>query len=191
MGKIYCTECGNENNDSDKFCSSCGNPLNSTKTTELPKISLDNHQIIIIALIAVIILLFVGILSTGFLTPKIPLSTADFGYFEMGIPEGSSFNQVESIGHLMPQYENTGKYSEDFGLVSYSAKPQETNVASDLIEENDNMKLYELNKGLQEKSGKNYYELLYEKDGMYFDLSGENPDLLKQAAETIVVKNNY
>lgn len=191
MSKIYCSKCGSENDSSDKFCSSCGKPLNNTKTNELPKINLDNHRIIIIALVAIIILLFIGILSTGFLTPKIPLQTTNFGQFEMGIPKGSNFNQVESIGHLMPQYENNGKYSEDFSLISYSTKPKETGIASDLIEENNNMKLYQLSKGLRDNSGKNYYELLYEKNGMYFDLSGENPDLLKQVAETIVVKNNY
>ena len=198
MGKIYCTQCGNENDDSSKFCSSCGEPLDnnnttalSNKTTTLPNINLNNHKIIIIGLIAVIILLFVGILSTGIFTPNIPLQTADFGYFEMGIPEGSSFDQVNSMGNLMPQYENNGKYSEDFGLISFSTKPKETGIASDLIEENDNMKLYQISKDLRDRSGKNYYELLYEKDGMYFDLAGENPDLLKQVAETIVVKNAY
>lgn len=33
MGKIYCTECGAELNESVKFCSSCGTPVNDTDIT--------------------------------------------------------------------------------------------------------------------------------------------------------------
>lgn len=36
MGKIYCTECGTELDDSVKFCSSCGTPLSNENNASKP-----------------------------------------------------------------------------------------------------------------------------------------------------------
>ena len=42
MGKIFCTECGTELNDSVKFCSNCGTPLNDENDSFKSNKSINN-----------------------------------------------------------------------------------------------------------------------------------------------------
>ena len=44
MGKIYCTECGAELDDSVKFCSSCGTPIDKKDITSTDKITANNKD---------------------------------------------------------------------------------------------------------------------------------------------------
>ena len=53
---MKCSKCGFENKDKAKFCTKCGNPLNSAEPAPEPKNS-SNTKYIIIALIAIIIVL--------------------------------------------------------------------------------------------------------------------------------------
>lgn len=187
MGKIYCTQCGEELDDSASFCSKCGESLNDTTAIEPRKNIIPNKKLIFVA-IGVVIVLFMGIILIGSMGTGIPLEHSDFGIFEIDIPEGSNFEIYSSFSSAII-YDNNGKYSEEISGLSVHSKYHDPNVASELVEESDNMKVYQLAKGLREKSDDNFYEVLYEQDGLYFDLSGENLDLLKQMANTIVVKN--
>ena len=45
MGKIYCSECGSELEDTVKFCSSCGTPVDNTDITPNSNEKLDNNNI--------------------------------------------------------------------------------------------------------------------------------------------------
>lgn len=192
MGKIFCSQCGSEHNDSDSFCEKCGKPLINTKPTTIQKNKSSNDKLIILALIGVIILLGVGILASGVLTPKIPLKHMDFGVFEIDVPEDSDFQQYDSVSVLnyhSAVYSNKGFNSEDFSTISVSTKSIENNVPV-LVEQTGNMKLYKSNDMQVSKFGEEY-NLILEKNGFYFSLSGSNKDLLKEVAETIVVKNTY
>lgn len=45
MGKIFCTECGTELDDSVKFCSNCGTPINKESTSDNSKAETNNDTI--------------------------------------------------------------------------------------------------------------------------------------------------
>ena len=191
MGKIYCSECGSEHDDSDSFCEKCGKPLINTKTTTIQNNRLSNDKIIVIAVIGVIILISVGILASGVLTPT-PLKHVNFGLFGMDVPEDSDFQEYDSFSILNSYhaiYENKGFNSEEFSTITVSNEPIENSVPV-LVEQTGNMKLYKSNDMQISKFGE-FYDLILEKDGFYFSLSGSNQDLLKEVAETIVVENTY
>ena len=75
MGKIYCTECGAELNESSAFCSKCGNPIDSDEKSNAKSNSINTNDLtnniqntilnkpIIIILGVVILLLIVGIFA--------------------------------------------------------------------------------------------------------------------------------
>ena len=45
MGKIYCTECGTELDDTVKFCSSCGTPVdNNDKMTDSNDVNINDKS---------------------------------------------------------------------------------------------------------------------------------------------------
>ena len=102
---MNCPKCGNENENEAKFCKHCGTPLNSvsnatTKTT-------DKNKMIIIALIAVVAILAVGVLFAGGLFKSdVPLEKKDFEVFEMDVPVGSEFVATSSL----PSYGNIGGF---------------------------------------------------------------------------------
>lgn len=50
MGKIYCTECGEELEDSVSFCSKCGNAIENN-SSKIVKSSKDNRKILIIGVL--------------------------------------------------------------------------------------------------------------------------------------------
>lgn len=190
MGKNYCSNCGAKLEDSDEFCSECGTALNVSNQLKTQKnTNFDSKKLIFIA-IGIVVILFVGFLLVGSMGTGVPLETVDFEIFEISLPEGSNFEQYNSMGNLMPIFENTGAYSEDISGITISDKPIESGVASDLIEEKDNMKLYTVdeNSFIGKNGGTGFYSLMCEQDGLYFKLDGENPNLLKEVAQTIVVK---
>ena len=122
---MKCPNCGEENNPDSKFCKNCGKSLESVVTQEnIPK-TLEKNKIIIIALIAIVIILAVGVIfAGGFLKGNVPLETMDFEIFKMDVPEGSNFVETNSI----PNYgfggfvglQNGGKYSTEVNTLMIS-----------------------------------------------------------------------
>lgn len=93
MGKIYCTECGTELDDTVKFCSSCGTPIDKDTTTNSKEVTDNtpsnkdpakiketskksiNTKHLIIGAIAVIILIILGLIIV---TVTSPLNSAGY-----------------------------------------------------------------------------------------------------------------
>lgn len=186
----YCSKCGTKLEDTDEFCSNCGASLNKSSFIESQKNSLYEYKKLIFIVIGVIVILFVGVMLMGSMGNGVPLVHADFEAFEMDIPEGSTFEIYKSFSDSII-YENNGKYSEDIDGMMVSTNSIDTSVAHKLIDESDDMKLYTVdeNSFVGKNGGTDYYQLLCQKDGLYFELSGKNPDLLKQVSKTIEVTN--
>lgn len=121
---MNCPECGEENNNDAKFCRNCGSELEPTSTAT-PTPMQDKNKIIIIALIAAVIILAVGVIfAGGFLKGNVPLETMDFEIFKMDVPKGSEFVETQTI----PNYgfggfialKNGGEYSKEVNTLMIS-----------------------------------------------------------------------
>lgn len=121
---MNCPECGEENNNDAKFCKNCGSELELVETTTTTPIR-DKNKIIIIALIAAVIILAVGVIfAGGFLKGNVPLESMDFEIFKMDVPKGSEFVETQTI----PNYgfggfialKNGGKYSTEVNTLMIS-----------------------------------------------------------------------
>ena len=121
---MNCPECGEENNNDAKFCKNCGSELEPVETTTTTPIR-DKNKIIIIALIAAVIILAVGVIfAGGFLKENVPLESMDFEIFKMDVPKGSEFVETQTI----PNYgfggfialKNGGKYSTEVNTLMIS-----------------------------------------------------------------------
>ena len=104
MGKIYCTHCGSENEDSDKFCSSCGNAIEND-SPKIVKNSKDTRNILIIGCLAIIVvLLLVGII---FMAQGTSATTYEINGLEFNIP--NTYDKYQSSSET-----NYGMYSETY-----------------------------------------------------------------------------
>lgn len=115
---MYCSKCGESNEENAKFCKKCGSKLEKNdKPTEIKKTS-DKSKIIIIALVGVVIVLALCVIfAGGFLKGHVPLETKDFSKFEMDLPVGSDFVETDSLQNYgyggYVKMENSGKYSKE------------------------------------------------------------------------------
>ena len=77
---MYCPKCGEENMGNPTYCKKCGTKLKNKEiaVNEPPKTN-DKNKIIIIALVAVIVILIVGMLFVG-------------GVFKSGTPQANASN---------------------------------------------------------------------------------------------------
>ena len=189
MGK-YCTKCGTKLEDTDDFCSNCGASLNNETFAKSQKSTYPDYKMLIFIAIGVIVILFVGIMLFASMGSGIPLVHADFEAFEMDVPEGSNIEIYQTFSDTI-LYENNGAYSEDISTMTASVNPIDTTIADRLVEENEDMTLYKVNEDsfVAKNKGTVYYELLCQKEGIYFKLGGTNPDLLKEMSKTIELKN--
>lgn len=104
MGKIYCTECGEELEDSASFCSKCGNAIENN-SPKIVKSSKDNRKILIIGGLAIIVvLLLVGVI---FMAQGTSANTFEINGLEFTIP--SAFDKYQSSSQT-----NYGMYSETY-----------------------------------------------------------------------------
>lgn len=186
----YCTKCGTKLEDTDDFCSNCGTSLNNSGFAQSQRNSSPNYKMLIFIAIGLIAILFIGAMLLSSMGSGIPLVHADFEAFEMDVPEGSNIEIYQTFSDSII-YENNGAYPEDISTMTVSTEPIEPTLATVLVEENDDMALYKVNENsrLVKEIGTVYYELSCQKDGIYFNLGGTNPDLLKEISETIELKN--
>ena len=119
---MNCPECGEENQNDARFCRNCGAKLESAPPATS---AMDKNKIIIIAMVAVIVILAVGVIfAGGFLKGNVPLESMDFEIFKMDVPVGSEFVETNSI----PNYgfggfvalQNGGKYSKEVNTLMIS-----------------------------------------------------------------------
>ena len=127
-----------------------------------------NSKTLIIAAIALIIIIFGGIMLTQDSAPKeenitaydVPLKSADFSYFEIKAPENSNFtlkNAVNETSKGMVYWKNMGNYSKEVeGIII------DKNLTDQLIHENMNL--------LTNDSGTK----VYESNGVYQVVKTEN-----------------
>lgn len=108
MGKIFCSQCGTELDDSAKFCSNCGNVIED----DSPKItnnSYDNRKILIMGGIAIlVILLLVGGI---FIAQNSGGNTFEINGLQFNIP--NAFDKYESSSQTI-----YGMYSETYEFSS-------------------------------------------------------------------------
>ena len=139
---MKCPKCGKENSDNAKFCTSCGNTLES-KTK-------DNNKLIIIALVAIVIVLAgVAIYASGIFTPQTEFETRNFDGFTMDVPVDSDY--VLSDEHTTdPKNIFVGYRNNDYDtFIDNSGFYVGTNVTkklatwdSELLEEDGNLSIY-------------------------------------------------
>lgn len=78
---MKCPNCGNENNDSAKFCKSCGASLKTDDAKIITHKKEDNNNTkIIIAVMAVVVILLAGVLlyTSGILNTEVELQNQEY-----------------------------------------------------------------------------------------------------------------
>ena len=181
---MKCPNCGWENKSSARFCEKCGTELTQPSNT-------NNNNKIIIALIAAVAILAVGVIfAGGFLNSEVPLETRDFEVFTMAVPKGSEFQEFTS----MPSYgniggfiflENVGDYSKEVYMleVSTTASDSPTEEFSfDHTDEGD-VAVYKDHTG----QSKLYYATK-KIDGYTFALMGEDYKTMVKMINSVEIK---
>lgn len=154
MGKIYCTECGAEMDESMKFCSSCGTPINNTDTNTKPNETIEsnktsnndiktkkssNSKYLVGGIIAIII---IAVLGFVIITVSSPLYSADYTVdtsdysvsSSQGAPtfdrlfDGSNINFKEKDGNgkIDIWHRNADGEDVDYYLKQYSTYDKDT-----------------------------------------------------------------
>ena len=126
---MQCPKCGDENDDSAKFCKSCGQDFaNASK----PKNRTNTIIIIVLAIICIGLLCAIISIATQ---PDIPLEPQDFEILKMSVPVGSDWQvsqSVPSVGNVggLVYLSNEGEYAHEvssFGVstgIGSSIPPQ-------------------------------------------------------------------
>ena len=186
---MKCPNCGEENNPDSKFCKNCGKSLESVVTQEnIPK-TLEKNKIIIIALIAIVIILAVGVIfAGGFLKGNVPLETMDFEIFKMDVPEGSNFVETNSI----PNYgfggfvglQNGGKYSKEVNSLLISNIAGSSHPSSVSLDRTEgDIKVF------KDNQGRDAYYIVRELDGYEFVLIGNDDPTMIKMLKSIQITN--
>ena len=149
--KRFCENCGSQLSPDEIFCSNCGHSQNEKQPVQTVK---NDNTKIIIALIAVIAVLAVGVglMAGGVFHQEVPLETQDFGVFTMLAPEGCNFVETSS----MPSYgfggfiymNNAGAYSEEVGVLGISTTAGSSHPSQVSLERVDgDIKIFKDNQG--------------------------------------------
>ena len=182
---MNCPKCGKENREDSQFCKECGALLK--ESNEPAKTSYDKNKIIIIALVAVIALLAVGLIfGGGLFKSEVPLETMDFEVFTMDAPVGASFEEFTSIpsfGNIggLIYLENTGQYSSEVTMLGVSKMG--ASIPSEVK--------YERQEGdvviFKDKEDTGLYLAALEKDDFSFSLMGRDPDTMVRMLNTLEI----
>ena len=184
---MRCPNCGEENNPDSKFCKKCGESLEHGVTPKNTPNTLEKNKIIIIALIAIIVILAVGVIfAGGFLKGNIPLESMAFEIFKMDVPKESNFVETNSI----PNYgfggfvalQNGGKYSKEVNSllisnIAGSSHPSE--VSLDRTE--GDIKVF------KDNQGHDAYYIVRELDGYEFVLIGNDDKTMIKMLKSIQI----
>lgn len=185
----YCKNCGTPLKEDVKFCPDCGEMV-EPKPQQTQQ---DNkNKLIIIGLISVIAILAVGIvLSSGILTPEVPLETMDFGVFKMSVPVGAEFEEFTSV----PNYgtiggfiflENVGNYSKEVFMLDVSTMQfHSTADEFEFDHKEGDITVY------KDKTGQsNLYYVFKEIDEYDFGLMGEDKNTMVKMLNSIEITDN-
>ncbi|MGX8693682.1 MAG: zinc-ribbon domain-containing protein [Methanobrevibacter sp.] len=181
----YCKNCGAQLNENAKFCPDCGTeaPI-KTKRQPLDK---DTRNIII-ALIAVVAVLSIGVaIASGFFH-EVPLETLDFGPFKMDVPQGAKFEEFSSI----PAYpgiggfiflENKGDYSKEVNMLDVSTLQGHAVASAFVLDRKEgDIEIY------KDHTGQSNLKYVFRDMGNYdFGLMGEDTDTMIKMLNTIEI----
>lgn len=183
---MNCPKCGNENENEAKFCKHCGTPLNSvskatTKTT-------DKNKMIIIALIAVVAILAVGVLFAGGLFKSdVPLEKKDFEVFEMDVPVGSEFvatSSLPSYGNIggFVVLENGGDYSKEVSSIMVSTIQGSSHPSETSLDRTEgDIKVF------KDNTGHELYYIQREVDGYEFSIIGKDDQAIIKMLKSVKI----
>lgn len=190
---MKCPKCGSENNDTAKFCKSCGEKLFSDENKIIThnKNGDDKNKKIIIGLIAVVLILIAGVAlyASGVFGSNVELQTQEFDGFKLDVPVDSKFKLSDSYttdsNNIFVGYLNDGKYSDS--LVGFQVG---TNLTEDLVdsfanlEETDgDLKIY------KNDTDETFYEVYTEGKDANFVLLGTDLNTMKRMAQSFEDKD--
>ncbi len=185
---MKCPKCGNENDDSAKFCKNCGNPLEAKAPT-----GKNNDKVILIALVAIVAILIVCVLafSGGLFKSDVPLETTDFGGITMLTPVGSNYVETSSIPAFgsvggFVQLENDGKYSrEAYGIMFSTIQANTPPSQVSLDRQEGDITIYKDNEG-----GEGIY-MTRNVDDVEVSLIGNDEDTLIKMLKSVKVTEDF
>ena len=91
---MFCKQCGKELKEEEQFCSSCGTPVNSEKTSTV-KANVRSKKSIMIAIICVVVLTtIIGVIKKN--TATVETGTSDSGLFGLGQKDDKGFEQASA-----------------------------------------------------------------------------------------------
>lgn len=174
-----CNNCGTENSNSAKFCETCGQELESNKTT--------NHKKIIFLLIGIVVLLVIGISIVSMVSTTSTV-TKDFGGISILVPEGSNFVESRSLpnygygGFIL--FENSGEHDNKVHAIMFStvkgANPP-SEVVLDRVE--DGVSIY------KDANGKNKYYIQRNVGDYTVNIIGGDLPLMLKMIKSVQINN--
>ena len=152
-----------------------------------------NPKTLIIAAIALIVIIFGGIMLTQDSTVHeenitaydVPLKSADFSYFEINAPENSNFtikNSLNETSKGMVYWENTGDYSKEVEGIIINK-----NLTDQLIHENMNLLTNDSDKKVYESNG--IYQIVKTQNDTDIILTGSNLHVLNEMITSAKIKD--
>ena len=184
---MYCPECGEENDDGAKFCKSCGAALENAPAPVTESRTYDKNKILIIALIAAIVILAVGVIfAGGLLKGNVPLETMDFEVFKMDVPVGSEFVATTTIPNYgfggLVTLENAGEHSDEVYsiLVSNIAGSSHPDSVS-LDRKEGDITVY------KDNQGRDGYFITRQVDDFEFNLIGKDDKTMVKMLKTVKI----
>jgi len=193
---VKCPECGSENNDSSKFCKSCGAKLTSHDDLKIiannknkgkdDKTKLIIGGLVIVVAILAIILLYAG----GVFGSNVPLETQEFEGFKMDVPTDSKYVLDESFTKnkksIYVGYLNDGKDIDKAGAFSVGNNLSEKTISKlGKLEETDgDVKVYK-----NDTDGETTYIVFKEGKDANVAIYGTDANTMKRMAATFEDKD--
>lgn len=182
---MKCPNCGNENNDSAKFCKSCGASLKTDDAKIITHKKEDNNNTkIIIAVMAVVVILLAGVLlyTSGILNTEVELQNQEYKGFSLDVPVGSNFvldqSNTKKANKLFLSYVNNGEHSEIAKFdVGNNITEKKVKADAEFVESDGNLKVYKSN---------DEYKVYTEGDEANIVVYGSDLNTMKRMAKSFV-----